>query len=116
MPDPTPPELVVSQALARCFCAPSQPPCGDVCTCAGCASDALTALSAAGYVVVSRDADLATRHTALLADAAAKDAEIERLREENAGLRAELDGARHNTFYDQRDAYFEGRKDERNGI
>lgn len=37
--------------------------------------------------------------------------EIKRLRDEIASLRADVDGAAHNRFYDQRDAYFEGLKD-----
>jgi len=39
--------------------------------------------------------------------------EIEHLRAQVASLKIELEGAAHNRFYDQRDAYFEGREDGR---
>ncbi len=45
------------------------------------------------------------RHDPLVSRAIA---EIERLRNEVASLRTDIEGAAHNRFYDQRDAYFEG--------
>ena len=39
--------------------------------------------------------------------------EVACLRDE---LRTLIEGMEHNRYYDQRDAYFDGRRDERNGI
>lgn len=39
---------------------------------------------------------------------------IANMREEINSLKTDLEGAAHNRFYDQADAYFEGVKDERN--
>ena len=40
---------------------------------------------------------------------------IDQLREEIADLKAQVEGASHNRFYDQRDGYYEGLRDGKNG-
>jgi hypothetical protein len=60
-----------------------------------------------------RAADCSWDQTILVALAHTSANEIERLSEIVGSLRADLEGAAHNRFYDQRDAYFDGVDDGR---